>query len=105
MRSTCGRVTCSTWTSGRAVTCSRNYASFDTDTRGPPQMPAGYDPQQIMELGKNPGLGVRALHLEGITGRGIHVAFIDQPLLLDHAAYKGRLPRAQIDTAELTGGD
>ncbi len=67
------------------------YASFDTDTRWPKQKPTKYDPRRILELGKNPGLGVRALHEAGITGRGVHVAFIDQSLLLEHEEYKGRL--------------
>lgn len=68
-----------------------NHATFDTDTKWPSQLPAGYDPKKIMELGKNPGLGVRALHKDGITGRGVHVAFLDQALLLDHEEYKGRI--------------
>jgi hypothetical protein len=44
-----------------------------------------------MELGKDPGLGMRALHERGIVGQGIGVAIIDQPLLVDHQEYQERL--------------
>jgi len=32
------------------------------------------------ELAKNPGLGIRNLHKKGITGKGVKIAIIDQPL-------------------------
>jgi len=51
----------------------------------------------VMEAGKNPGLGVRALHDEGITGKGINVAIIDQNLLLDHPEFAGKIA-AYYDT-------
>ena len=44
-----------------------------------------------MELGKDPGLGVRELHNRGITGQGVSIAIIDQVLLKDHIEYKDRL--------------
>jgi len=44
-----------------------------------------------MKLGKNPGLGVRTLHKSGITGKGVGVAIIDQPLLTEHQEYADRL--------------
>jgi hypothetical protein len=67
--------------------------TFDTRTGWPPKdrLPQGFDPQQILERGKNPGLGVRALHGQGITGTGVHVAIIDQPLLRDHQEYKDKV--------------
>ena len=67
------------------------YASFDSKTRWPRELPAGFDPGHLMELGKNPGLGVRRLHEQGINGKGIGVAIIDQGLLVDHAEYRDRL--------------
>lgn len=69
------------------------YASFDDRTvwPAPERMPAGFDRHKIMELGKNPGLGVRRLHQEGITGRGVRIAIIDQPLLVGHQEYAGRV--------------
>ena len=46
---------------------------------------------QVMENGKNPGLGVRALHERGITGEGVNVAIIDQNLLLNHPEFSGKI--------------
>ncbi len=66
-------------------------ATFDDRTKWPAQMPQGYDHQRIMELGKNPGLGIRELHQQGITGRGVGIAICDQPLLVDHQEYRDRL--------------
>ncbi len=68
-------------------------ADFDTRTvwPAPDRLPTGFDPAQILGLGKNPGLGIRGLHVQGITGRGVGVAVIDQPLLSDHAEYADRL--------------
>ncbi len=40
-------------------------------------MPAGCDPRKIMADAMNPGLGIRALHKQGITGKGVTVAIID----------------------------
>lgn len=45
--------------------------------------------EELMEAAKNPGLGVRSLHEQGITGEGVNVAIIDQNLLLDHPEYAG----------------
>lgn len=47
--------------------------------------------QEVMEEGKNPGLGVRSLHEQGITGKGVTVAIIDQNLGLDHPEYAGKI--------------
>jgi hypothetical protein len=62
-----------------------------------------------MALGRDPGLGVRALHAQGITGRGVGVAIIDQQLLVEHAEYADRLrwyeelPGSQGATASMHG--
>ncbi len=68
-------------------------ADFDTQTTWPPtdRLPKGFDWRQSLELGKNPGLGVRGLHERGITGRGIGIAIVDQPLLIEHREYADRL--------------
>jgi subtilisin family serine protease len=47
--------------------------------------------QEILNLGMNPGLGVRELHAEGITGKGVTVAIIDQNLDLDHPEFQGKI--------------
>lgn len=44
-----------------------------------------------MERGKNPGLGVRALHEQGITGEGVTVAIIDYPMYLDHPEFAEKI--------------
>jgi subtilisin family serine protease len=44
-----------------------------------------------MEAAKNPGLGIRALHAQGITGKGVAVAIIDQPLYQDHPEFEGKI--------------
>jgi serine protease AprX len=45
----------------------------------------------VMGKGKNPGLGVRALHEQGLTGEGVTVAIIDQNICLDHPEYAGKV--------------
>lgn len=69
------------------------YADFDDRTVWPNanRMPKGFDIKRIMELGKNPGLGVRQLHKQGVTGKGVGVAILDQALLVDHKEYADRL--------------
>ncbi|MGD0753362.1 MAG: S8/S53 family peptidase [Anaerolineales bacterium] len=69
------------------------YSDFDTQTVWPPaeMLPVGFDPKKIMELGKDPGLGIRQLQAEGITGSGVGIAIIDQPMLVDHQEYASQL--------------
>jgi hypothetical protein len=67
------------------------FADFDSRTVWPKALPNGFDPAALMDIGKNPGLGVRALHRLGITGNGVGVAIIDQALLVDHVEYRDRL--------------
>jgi len=43
-------------------------------------LPEGYDPEKIIEFGKNPGLNTRAVHKAGITGKGVKVALMDWQL-------------------------
>ncbi|MEI6296620.1 MAG: S8 family serine peptidase [bacterium] len=65
--------------------------SFDTQTVWPNKLPDSIKPKDIIEKGKNPGLGIRELHERGITGKGVNVAIIDQKLLTDHEEYKDNL--------------
>jgi len=69
------------------------YADFNQRTIWPPaeRMPAEFDWQQIMEMGKKPGLGVGKLHEQGITGNGVGVAIIDTELLVEHQEYAERV--------------
>lgn len=64
---------------------------FDDDTKWPSNVPKEYDIEKIKEYGMNPGLGIRNLHKEGITGEGIGIAIIDQSLLVNHVEYKDRV--------------
>ncbi|HEX2992948.1 MAG TPA: S8/S53 family peptidase [Anaerolineales bacterium] len=69
------------------------YATFDSKTQWPSsnEMPAGFDWQKFMETGKDPGLGLRSLHDDGFTGKGVGIAIIDQTLLVDHIEYRDQL--------------
>lgn len=66
-------------------------ADFDTRTRWPENLPEDFRPQELLELGKDPGLGLRKLHEQGITGKGVGIAIIDQTLLVEHQEYGDRL--------------
>jgi hypothetical protein len=70
-----------------------NKLPFDSRTQWPAadKLPKGFDPTRLLEDGKNPGLGVRKLHEQGLDGRGVHIAIIDQPLLRNHREYKDRV--------------
>lgn len=66
---------------------------FDSRTKWPEpnKMPEGFDPARLLEEGKNPGLGVRGLHKQGIDGRGVGIAILDQRLLKNHVEYADRI--------------
>jgi serine protease AprX len=68
---------------------------FDSLTEWPPRdkLPPGFYPRELLKKGKNPGLGIRDLHEQGINGKGIGIAIIDQPLLLGHEEYTSRIIR------------
>ncbi|MCL2050185.1 MAG: S8 family peptidase [Lachnospiraceae bacterium] len=67
------------------------YAVFDKETKWPQSLPESFNPALIMELGKDPGLGIKSLHQQGITGKGISIAIIDEPLLTNHNEIKDNL--------------
>lgn len=66
-------------------------SEFDTQTKWPKSLPQSFNPTQVMEAGKNPGLDIRSLHNRGINGKNIGIAIIDNALLVDHIEYKKRL--------------
>jgi len=81
------------------------YADFDSKTQWPAsdKLPTDFDRQKIMEISKDPGLGIRKLHDQGITGNGVGIAIIDQTLLVDHIEYKDRI-RIYEEAEDITGG-
>jgi len=62
---------------------------FDSRTNWPgsDKLPDGFDPIRLLEEGKNPGLGVRRLHEQGVNGLGVSIAIIDGNLLQNHREY------------------
>ncbi len=66
---------------------------FDTETAWPEKenLPQGFNPEKLLEESKNPGLGVRGLHEQGINGQGVVVAIIDQRLDINHPEYKNSI--------------
>jgi beta-lactamase regulating signal transducer with metallopeptidase domain len=67
--------------------------TFNKKTIWPEQakLPPGGDPNKILTDALNPGLGVRKLHQQGITGKGVNVAIIDQPVYLVHPEFAGKI--------------
>lgn len=75
---------------------SNNYnelmvSSFSDNTVWPNNLPKNFDPQEIIEIGKNPGLNIKKVHNLGVTGKGIGIGIIDQVLLVDHNEYKDNI--------------
>lgn len=60
---------------------------------------------QIVEKGKNPGLGIRSLHEKGITGKGVTVAIIDQNMVTDHPEFAGKIIEYKDFGTEQSPGD
>lgn len=79
-----------------------SQATFDYGTRWPSKLPREFDPKEILEEGKNPGLGVRSLHKKGITGEGVSIGIIDQTLLVDHTEIVDRVKHYEEIEANLT---
>lgn len=82
--------------------------TFDSATRWPEELPDGFHPDEVLEIGKNPGLGIRALHEKGITGKGVSIAIVDQALNLEHEEYADNLMNYELlhcsnDTAQMHG--
>ncbi len=67
-----------------------NKLSFNSKTVFPSEMPAWFDLKKMDKLGKTPGLNVKKLHKKWITGKGVNIAIIDQPLS-SHQEYKNNL--------------
>jgi len=70
---------------------------FNEKTVWPPaqKMPGGFDAKALLEKGKRPAFGVRDLHKEGITGKGVAIAILGQPVLADHPEFAGKIAEYQ----------
>jgi hypothetical protein len=62
---------------------------YNTKTVWPER--AGLYADKLLKKTMNPGLGIRSLHQEGITGKGVNVAIIDQPTYLVHPEFAGKI--------------
>lgn len=65
--------------------------AFNEDTVFTEALEQALQPELLMENGKNPGLGVRQLHEEGINGSGVGIAIIDQRLYTGHPEYASKI--------------
>lgn len=65
--------------------------TFNTSTVWPEKLPGGFSPEDIMETGKNPGLGINKIHEMGYTGKNVSIAIIDQALNPDHIEYRNNI--------------
>jgi subtilisin family serine protease len=67
--------------------------TFNQETVWPPpdKLPGDHNPQAVLSKAMNPGLGIRNLHRQGITGKGVNVAIIDQAMYLDHPEFSGKI--------------
>ena len=76
--------------------------TFNSSTIWPStdKMPAGFHPEQILARGKDPMLGIKELHQQGIDGSGITIAVIDKSFQnKKHEEYSG----TKIEIVDLFG--
>lgn len=79
--------------------------TFDQNTRWPKSnlLPAGFSPDNWLRTGTNPGLGLKHIHKQGVTGRGISVAVFDKPILHTHKEFKGKIHYYEVFADESRG--
>lgn len=83
---------------------------YAEDTKWPEdgaKLPKGFKPKEFLEYRKNPGLGIRQLHKQGIDAKGRKVAVIDSYRLFDHLEYHNQLKgyeEIHIDPENYNGG-
>lgn len=67
---------------------------YNTFTQWSPKMKE--ELASVEAYGMDPGLGIRKLHEQGITGKGINIAIIDQPFDPNHIEYEGKIQQYEI---------
>lgn len=67
------------------------YFKYNTQTVWPEIIDANFNPIELIEERKNPGLGLKELHSKGITGKGVNIGFIDTKLLVNHESFRDNL--------------
>jgi len=69
--------------------------TFDNLTEWPSKenLPQNFDPLELLNTHKTPGLKIKELHAQGVTGKGVGIAIVDQPLLLGHEEYTSQIIR------------
>jgi serine protease AprX len=74
------------------------FQAFDQETRWPTSdcLPNGFKPQDWLDIAKDPGLGIRRLNRDGVTGRGVSIAVIDKPIRFTHVEFKGRITYTEV---------
>lgn len=63
--------------------------TFNLDTIWPESI--SRQAEEKLHYSKNPGLRIRELHKQGVTGAGVNLAIIDQPLCTDHPEFIGKI--------------
>lgn len=88
---------------GVSLDCLSRF-TYDTYTKWPntSKLPVGFEPSGWLEKCRDPGLGVRALHAEGITGKGVSVAIFDKPILATHSEIRENIVYRQIGEDDRT---
>ena len=86
------------------------FVRYSEDTKWPEDksmLPVGFNPKEFLETRKNPGLGTKTLHKQGIKGNGRNIAIIDSIRLFNHIEYHNSLKGYEeigIDTSSYGGG-
>jgi hypothetical protein len=77
--------------SGKKGVVTTLWLNQDVKWPGKEKMPSDFRPDDLFQSAMNPGLGVRQLHARGITGKGVNVGIIDQPLSQNHPEFAGKI--------------
>ncbi|GJM58438.1 hypothetical protein EROP_21310 [Erysipelotrichaceae bacterium OPF54] len=75
--------------------------SYNSFTQWSPEMKE--ELASVEAYGMDPGLGIRNLHEQGITGKGVSIAIIDQPFDPNHIEYEGKIREYEIYNTDPKG--